>query len=211
MRFSTLFFDLDDTLYPPESGLWAQIRQRINLFMYDRMGLPWDEIDELRECLFKEYGTTLRGLQTLYSLDMDEYLAYVHAVPLAGALHPDPALRAMLAGLPGRKFIFTNADTAHADRVLAAMQLEDIFEQTIDIKAIAPYCKPMPEAFSIATQIAGSPDPGSCLLIEDQARITRAARQLGWTTILAWRNGADPDADATLPRLIDLPELIETL
>ena len=29
MRFSTLFFDLDDTLYPSENGLWQAIKERI--------------------------------------------------------------------------------------------------------------------------------------------------------------------------------------
>ena len=33
MCFETLFFDLDDTLYPPTSGLWDAIGERIETFM----------------------------------------------------------------------------------------------------------------------------------------------------------------------------------
>jgi len=40
MLFTTLFFDLDDTLYPPATGLWEAIGSRINLYMTERMGFP---------------------------------------------------------------------------------------------------------------------------------------------------------------------------
>jgi putative hydrolase of the HAD superfamily len=73
MRFNTLFFDLDETLYPASSGLWAAIRERINAFMQERMGFPPDQIEELREQFFREYGTTLRGLQANSTVDLEEY------------------------------------------------------------------------------------------------------------------------------------------
>ena len=63
MRFSTLFFDLDDTLYPASTGLWHAIKERMNMFMHERLCLPEAEIPALREQYFKTYGTTLRGLQ----------------------------------------------------------------------------------------------------------------------------------------------------
>ena len=115
--FNTIFFDLDETLYPSSSGLWLAIRERINAFMHERMGFPPEQIEALREEYFREYGTTLRGLQANYSVDMDEYLAFVHDLPLEAHLHPDPELRGVIEALPARKFIFTNADCAHANRV----------------------------------------------------------------------------------------------
>ncbi|MGD0610796.1 MAG: pyrimidine 5'-nucleotidase [Anaerolineales bacterium] len=209
MRFSTLFFDLDETLYPPGNGLWGEIRARINTYMAERLGLSMEQIELLREQYFREYGTTLRGLQANYSVDMADYLAFVHAIPLDRYLHPDPELRAVIAGIPGRKFIFTNADSNHANRVLDALQLQGLFDGILDVYTMAPYCKPMPEAFALALAAAGSPDPATCLLLDDQARITRAAHQLGFFTILVGKEGATPDADATLMRLVDLPGLFD--
>ena len=209
MRFNTIFFDLDETLYPPSSGLWSAIRERINAYMHERMGIPPEQIGVLREQYFREYGTTLRGLQSNYTVDMDEYLAFVHNVPLEAHLNPDPELRGVIESLPARKFIFTNADSHHANRVLDVLGLQGLFDGILDVHTLAPYCKPMPESFELALQAAGSPDPHTCALLDDQARITRAARSLGLYTILVWKDSAGEDADAALVKWADLPGLLD--
>jgi pyrimidine 5'-nucleotidase len=209
MRFNTLFFDLDETLYPASCGLWLLIRERINAFLKERMGFPPEQIDGLREQYFREYGTTLRGLQANFSVDMDDYLAFVHNVPLEAHLHPDPVLRDVIAGLPIRKFIFTNADCAHAARVTKALGLDGLWDGCIDVHVLAPFCKPMPGAFDLALKAAGSPDPRSCALLDDQPRITRAARSLGMYTILVGKETAGEDADAALGKWTDLPGLVD--
>ncbi len=207
MRFTTFFFDLDETLYPSSTGLWERMRERINAYMHERLGFSHEQIEVLREQYFRDYGTTLRGLQANHQVDMDDYLAYVHDVPLEDYLRPNPRLRAALEGLRARKFIFTNADCAHAGRVTRALGLEGVFEACIDVHAIAPYCKPMPEAFERALAAAGNPDPRACVLLDDQARITRAARALGMYTVLVGRDDPGFDADEALADLADLPSL----
>ena len=209
MRFNTLFFDLDETLYPTSSGLWSAIRERINAFMQERMGFPPEQIEVLREQFFREYGTTLRGLQVNYTVDMDEYLAFVHNVPLEAHLHPDPELRSVIEALPARKFIFTNADSTHANRVLDVLGLQGLFDGILDVHTLAPYCKPRPESFELALQAAGSPDPCTCALLDDQVRITRAARSLGLYTILVGKMAAGEDANASLLKWADLPGLLD--
>ena len=209
MRFTTLFFDLDETLYPSSSGLWLAIRERINAFMHERMGIPPDQIEVLREQFFREYGTTLRGLQANYSVDMDDYLAFVHNVPLELHLHPNPELRGVIEALPARKYIFTNADCAHAERVTKVLGLDGLWDRCIDVHVIAPYCKPMPGSFDLALKAAGSPNPHTCALLDDQARITRVARSLGMYSILVGKDSAGEDADATLLKWTDLPGLLD--
>ena len=39
MSYRVAFLDLDDTLYPPSSGVWDAIGERIQIFMMDRLGL----------------------------------------------------------------------------------------------------------------------------------------------------------------------------
>jgi pyrimidine 5'-nucleotidase len=208
MRYTTLFFDLDDTLYPADSGLWQQIRERIGLYMQERLNIPPAQVPSLRHQLFETYGTTLRGLQVNYQVDVADFLAYVHDVPVAQYIHPDPLLRQVLHALPARKFIFTNADVPHARRVLRALQLEDCFEAIIDVVAIDPYCKPMPEAFALALKAAGESDPRRCVMLDDIPRTTRAARQLGLYTILCGQAATHPDADACLADWAGLPDLL---
>ncbi len=60
-------------------------------------------------------GTTMRGLQIHHQIDTDDYLAYVHDLPLHDYLYPNPQLRSLLTSLPQRRWIFTNAD---ADYIL---------------------------------------------------------------------------------------------
>jgi len=195
MRFSTLFFDLDDTLYPASTGLWHAIKERMNMYMRERLSIPEVDIPTLREHYFKTYGTTLNGLQKHHQVDKDEYLAYVHDLPLSDFLSPNPILREVIASLPTRNLIFTNADAPHARRVLRALQLDDLFDTIVDVHAVEPYCKPMPESFAIAQDLANEPDPRKCVMIDDLPRTTHAALNVGMASLLY---GSDiPTADAS--------------
>jgi putative hydrolase of the HAD superfamily len=209
MPYTTLFFDLDDTLYPPTTGLWEAIGGRISLYMTERMGFPPEQVASIREKYFREFGTTLRGLQANHNVDMDDYLAFVHDVPLERYIHPDPDVRAAIAGIKARKFILTNADANHARRVLEAAGLQGLFEGIIDVHSMAPFCKPMPEAFELALKAAGNPERTTCILLDDQPRITRAARSLGMVTILVGKAIPGEDADAALLHLTELPGLLD--
>jgi pyrimidine 5'-nucleotidase len=211
VRFTTIFFDLDDTLYPSSSGLWHAIKARMNDFMRDRMGFPEHDIPRLREKYYLQYGTTLRGLQANHQIDVDDFLSYVHDLPLRDYLTPDPAQRSVIASLPTRNLIFTNADTVHARRVLAQLQLDDLFAGVVDVNAVAPYCKPMPESFEIALKTAGETDPARCVMIDDLPRTTRAAREAGMFSILYGHQQVDGAAHASFADWQDLPNILERL
>lgn len=195
MRFTTLFFDLDDTLYPSSTGLWQAIKERMTLYMRECMGIAENEVPVLREQYFKMYGTTLRGLQARHNVDVEDYLAFVHDLPLQQYLKPNPTQREIIASLPSRKLIFTNADVPHARRVLAALQLDDLFDDIVDVNAVSPYCKPMPQSFAIAQELANEPDPRKCVVIDDLPRTTRAALEAGMASILYGTD--EPTAEAS--------------
>ena len=195
MRFTTIFFDLDDTLYPSSTGLWEAIKGRMNLYMCERLGIPENNVPHLREQYFKMYGTTLLGLKKRHNVDKEDFLAFVHDLPLKDYLTPDPLVREVIASLGTRNLIFTNADVHHARRVLSALELDDLFETIVDVNTVAPYCKPMPESFAIAMELADEPDPRKCVLIDDLPRTTRAALNVGMASLLY---GCDePCADAS--------------
>jgi len=183
MRYNTLFIDLDETIYSSECGVWEAISKRMEQYMHERLNMKLEEIPMIRKSLYQTYGTTLRGLQETRMVDEREYLAYVHDVPLEQYLAPDPELRTALQQLPQKKIIFTNADKAHAERVIKQMQLDGCFDHLIDIIQISPYCKPMPESFQIALDIAAESDPDRCVFIDDSPRNLSAARDLGFYTI----------------------------
>ena len=208
MRFTTIFFDLDDTLYPSSAGLWHAIKERMNMYMLERLCIPEADIPTLREHYFKTYGTTLNGLQKHHQVNKDEYLAYVHDLPLKEYLTPNPAVREVIASLPTRNLIFTNADVLHAQRVLRVLELDDLFDTIVDVNAIEPYCKPMPESFAIAMELANEPDPRKCVMIDDLSRTTRAALNVGMASLLYGSNIPTSDASAVFTDWRHLPILL---
>ena len=209
MRFTTIFFDLDDTLYPSNTGLWYAIKERMNIYMRERMGFPEDQIAHIREKYFLQYGTTLRGLQAHHEINTQDYLAFVHDLPLTDYLTPNPTLRSVIASLPTRNLIFTNADIHHAERVLTILELRDLFEVIVDVNAVSPYCKPMPESFQIAMKLAGETDPSKCVMIDDIHRTTRAAKEAGLFSILYNEEVPIGAADAHLSDWNELRQLLE--
>lgn len=194
MIFQALFIDLDDTLYPASSGLWDMIRQRIDLYMHEKMGLPADQVPAIRRKLFAEHGTTMRGLQKQFSIDVPGYLQFVHDVPVEERVKPNSKLKAFLESLPFPKYIFTNADVNHSRRVLKALQLEQEIQGIIDIVAMEPFCKPQLGAFQAALRLVGQPDPHNCILIDDTSANLEVARSLGFYTLQV-KEGVENDFD----------------
>jgi putative hydrolase of the HAD superfamily len=205
LTYTTLFFDLDETLYPKGCGVWEVIRDRIDLYMLERVATPAGEIERLRSRLFQQYGTTLRGLIEEYQINADDYLAFVHDVKLSEYIQPDLELAAILRSYPERKVILTNADKAHANRVLKTLGLEGIFEQIVDINTISPYCKPMREAFELALRAVGEVDAGKCVLVDDILANLGVARQMGFYTIWAGGDRLVDEAHASVKTLTELP------
>lgn len=178
------------------------------MYMRERLLIPEEDIPTLRERYFMTYGTTLNGLQKHHQVDMDDYLAYVHDLPLKDYLKPNPVVREVIAALPTRNLIFTNADVHHARRVLKAIELDDLFETIVDVNAVAPYCKPMPESFAIAQELADEPDPRRCVMIDDLPRTTRAALNVGMASLLYGSDIPTPDASGVFTDWRHLPILL---
>lgn len=212
MSYHTIFFDLDDTLYPSQAGLWEAIRERMTLYMQERLGVPADEVRGLRRSYYQTYGTTLRGLQIHHQVDADDYLAYVHDLPLEHYIGPNPRLREMLLSLPQQRYIFTNADANHARRVIKTLGLADCFSGIIDIKALAYFCKPGEEAYRRALAIAGEDSSERCLILDDSLSNLETAQRLGISTILVGLNGeAVPAGQRVIEDLLQLPQVIPEL
>jgi pyrimidine 5'-nucleotidase len=206
--FTTIFFDLDDTLYPASSGLWTTLKQRMTHYMVERMKIPEADVPRLRETYFRTYGTTLRGLQANHVIDTEEYLAYVHDVLPGEYIRPDPVQQSVLAALPTRNLIFTNADANHARRVLRTLQIEEHFADIIDVNRMEPYCKPSREAFALAMKASGEDDPAKCMMIDDLPHTTRAAREFGLYAVLFGASSPGEDADAACSDWSHLPALV---
>jgi putative hydrolase of the HAD superfamily len=211
VRYTTIFFDLDDTLYPSSSGLWPTLKNRMNLYMIERMGIPPEQVPFLREKYFRQYGTTLRGLQANHQIDVQDFLAFVHDVKLRDFIQPDPRQQQVLASLASlgiRNVIFTNADLNHAKRVIDVLGIASYFAAVVDVNAMDPYCKPNPESFALAMKIAGETDPARCVMIDDLQHTTLAAKSLGMLALLYGAASGGDAADAAFSDWRLLPSLL---
>jgi putative hydrolase of the HAD superfamily len=185
-----ILFDLDDTLYSKETGLMTAIGQRIHQYIQEKVGLDPVGARELRRHYLQTYGTTLKGLQIHYSVDTEEYLSYVHDVPLSDYLKPDEALDRVLTEIQAEKIVFTNATTDHAHRVLRFLGVEHHFNCIVDLRATNYVNKPQPGAYQCVLDTLGA-RPEECLIVEDSVHNLRPAKELGMVTVLV--NGSEGD------------------
>ncbi len=140
-------FDLDNTLYPRECNLFAQIDLLISDYMMSVTHLPYDEARRLQKDYYRDFGTTLNGLMQRHQVDPDHFLTTVHNIDYS-PVQAHPGLLAAIRELPGRKFILTNGDVGHAKAVLGRLgDAMDIFEDIFDIRAMGFRPKPLPEAY----------------------------------------------------------------
>ena len=89
----TWLFDLDNTLYPLESGIAAQMDEKITDYMVALTGLERGDARALQKQYLADYGTTLNGLLLHHQVDPPHYHAFVHDLAL-DAIAPTLDLRA---------------------------------------------------------------------------------------------------------------------
>jgi putative hydrolase of the HAD superfamily len=148
-----ILFDLDNTLYPGEKGVFQCINERINDFVREFTECEGEKVDAMRRDYKDRYGTTLGGLMRHHSVDPDQYLEYVHDVPVDQILNPDAALTAFLSSISLPMAIFTNGSSQHARRVLDALGVASFFEGICDLADTDYIGKPHKEAFEAASDL----------------------------------------------------------
>lgn len=164
--------------------------------MFEKYNIPYEQAVTLSKNYVNDYGTTYKGLCHFYEVDEDEYFNFVHDIPVEDHLKYDPDLDFTLASLPGSKYILTNATSPHASRVLNVLKVSKYFSGIIDIKDMAPFCKPAVEAFKKSLEIAGNPHPAHCVFVDDLENNTLGAMKVGFHSILFGRSHINTNCHA---------------
>lgn len=184
-------FDLDNSLYPASTDLFALIDERMGAFIQRLVGCDAEEARRVQKRHFHEHGTTLSGLMASNGVDPHEFLDFVHDIDLA-RISADPVLVDAIDRLPGRKFVFTNGDEAYARRVLDRLGLANLWDGLHDIHAMDYIPKPNPAAYAAMCE-RHRIDPARALFVEDMARNLAPAKALGMTTV--WIDNGSEQAD----------------
>jgi len=186
----TWLFDLDNTLYPAESGFMGEIEKRMTDYVQKVTGLDREAAYRLQKQYLADYGLTLGGLVAHHGVDPADFHAIFHDLSLDALAH-DPELIAAIARLPGRRLIFTNADDVHAERVLNRLGLGELFHDVFHIGSAGYIPKPDPRTFARMNQ-AHAIAPSATAFFEDREVNLEPAHGLGMTTVLV-----GPHADAS--------------
>ena len=175
-------FDLDNTLYPRKTDLFAQIDTRMTDYVAELLNMPREEARVLQKEYYRDHGTTLRGLMAMHEIDANQFLERVHDIDYSW-VKPDPDLGAAIKALPGRKFIFTNGDTRHAKRTAEALGILENFDDIFDIVAADLMPKPAAATYDKFMGLHRV-DPAHAAMFEDLPRNLTVPKAIGMKTVL---------------------------
>lgn len=181
-RTRAWIFDLDNTLYPAECNLFAQVDQRMGEFISNYLGIPFDEARRLQKDYYRTFGTTLSGLMQVHGLKPGEFLDYVHDIDVS-MVPRLPALATAIRTLPGKKYIFTNGSRGHAENVAGQLGVLDEFDEIFDIGAAGYVPKPSREAYDRFLRAHGV-KASEASMFEDMPHNLEAPHDLGMVTVL---------------------------
>lgn len=215
---NTWIFDLDNTLYPAESGLFAHIDRRMTQYVAQLLDSSEDEARAIQKAYYRDHGTTLNGLMRLHGVNPDAYLDFVHEVDLS-CIARDEALDEILGRLKGRLFIFTNGCRRHAERILARLEIAGHFDDIWDIRTVS--FRPKPDAAAYAELLARADvAPRRAAMFDDAARNLVPAHELGMTTVWIENNSEWSKQGPSWPqasnehidyRTMDLADFLRTI
>jgi len=174
-------FDLDNTLYPRTCDLFAQVDTLITQYMMKITGMEKVPARRLQKDYYRDHGTTLNGLMLHYDVDPDHYLDSVHDIDYS-PVQPHPELVETIKSLPGKKFIFTNADMSHTKSVLLRLGAWELFDGMFDIRASGLIPKPEQAAYD---RFLRDHDikPETAAMFDDLEKNLKVPHSLGMTTV----------------------------
>tara|TARA_B100001059_G_scaffold85836_1_gene83939 strand:- start:4 stop:687 length:684 start_codon:yes stop_codon:yes gene_type:complete len=185
-NISNWVFDLDNTLYKAECGLFDKVHILMGRFIEEKLSLSSGEAQALRSKYYHQYGTTLRGLMIEHKVNPDEYLDYVHQINY-DVVSPNEGLKNTIQELKGKKYIFTNANYGHVEKVLEKLKMENVFDGCFDISESDYLPKPHKEIY-VSFQKKFNLDNSSTAMFEDLHINLKEPSAMGWDTVWVTNN-----------------------
>jgi putative hydrolase of the HAD superfamily len=188
-HIDTWVFDLDNTLYDAETGVFVKIGDRITSFVTDLLKVSPEEANALRKEYWKKYGTTLRGLMVEHKIEPYRFLEYTHDFDISDV--PQCVItQEYLQHLVGKKIIFTNASRDFAERMTKHLGIRQHFDHVFAIEDADFIPKPHAEPYRAVIEKFQF-DPKRAAMFEDMAENLKTAADLGMTTV--WLHGKHQD------------------
>ncbi len=204
-----VFFDLDNTLYPASASMEADIVRRMNEFVASLFNISFAEAKALRSLRMPNYGTTLEWLMQEHAfMEVEEYFGVVHPEGEEEVLTCDPKLPVFLDSISQTKYIFTNAPSEHAERVLEKLGIAGKFDRIFDVRFTQLRGKPGRAAVEKVIAASGC-HAAETLFVDDIPRYVRGFNDCGGYGVLIDHDNKYPQE--TLTRIRTIYELKEFL
>ncbi|MGC2458396.1 MAG: pyrimidine 5'-nucleotidase [Gallionellaceae bacterium] len=192
MATKSWIFDLDNTLHDATPHIFPHINRGMTAYLQQHLGLGEQAASELRVHYWKRYGATLSGMMKHHGTDPEHFLWHTHQFPeLPRMVLRDPRLRHVLKGLPGRKFLFSNAPQHYARMVLKLLRVDDLFDGVFAIEHAGFRPKPQTVAF-VRLLRRHRLNPACCVMVEDSAENLQTAKRMGMRTVWVTRAPGTP-------------------
>ncbi|HKQ26497.1 MAG TPA: pyrimidine 5'-nucleotidase [Burkholderiales bacterium] len=213
-RFSgrTWIFDLDNTLHDAHPHIFPHIDRSMTAYLAEHLDMGVDAANELRQFYWRRYGATLVGLIRHHGIDPHHFLRETHRFPEIGKLVVGRReLRSALRRLPGRKIVFSNAPSHYARAILAALGVEDLFDDVFSIERTR--FRPKPDVHGFRRLVRTHRLLAShCIMVEDSLENLRTAKRLGMKTVWVNQSNRAPSwVDANVRHIVRLPRLLRLL
>ena len=209
MRFNRVWvFDLDNTLHNASPHIFPHINSAMTAYLQTHLGLDATAAGELRRHYWQRYGATLIGLMRHHAIDPEHFLRATHDVDdLPAKIVREPALRATLQRLPGRKLVFSNAPAHYAAAVMQALGIADLFDDVFSIEHTG--YRPKPDSFGFLRLFhRNRVRADRCVMVEDTLANLKTAKKLGMATVWVARSAKTPGyVDLSVRNLMQLPRL----
>ena len=180
-NINTWIFDLDNTLYAADSGIFQQVHRLMGEFISKNLNVDLTEAKKLQSKYYKQHGTTLRGMIDNHGTNPDHFLEEVHKLDYS-IVGPNDLLNKELQKLKGRKIIYTNANKQHVINVLERIDLTNFFDEIFDIKMANYIPKPEIKPYEQIIDLFNI-NPKSSAMFDDIARNLVPAKKVGFTPV----------------------------
>ena len=221
-RQPVFFFDLDDTLHDASHAIFGVLNRRMTAYVQRHLEVDEIEANRLRQTYWHRYGATLLGLTRHHAIDPHHFLRETHDFDIPALLRAERGLVQLFRRLRGRKVLLTNAPDAYARAVLRELALHPHLPQRYAIETMRVHgqFRPKPSALMLRAMLARERCVrGAAVLIEDSLANLKAARALGFRTVLvspARRrrgrlHGRPPYVDLRIGSVRDLPRALARL
>ena len=191
ISFNHWFFDLDNTLYCANSGIFDQIHKRMGEFISNNLKISLKDAKVLQKRYFIKNGTTLHGLMINHNIDPKKFLNYVHDIDFS-IVKPDEELNELIKKIKGKKIVFTNADISYVKKILKNLNLENIFDDIYDIEKMDYLPKPNLKTYKKLISTYNF-DVKKAILFDDIPQNLLPAADLGLKTVQVYNKKLDKE------------------